>query len=130
MVWESEAESRRPKFDLRWSGLQDVPASDGFRVIRRRVQYDNGTLIRHSHLLDARRAAATVNLSPADAERLGVQAGDMVELEGNGTRIIGTVDIDSRLYEGTLAAPLQIADFDVSAVGNTVTVRKAVPEFA
>lgn len=130
LVWESEAESRRPKFDLRWSGLTDTTASTGFHVIRRRVQYDNGTLNRYSHLLDARRTTATVSLSTADAERLGVQAGDGVEVEGNGTRIIGKVHVDKRLYEGTLAAPVQITGFDVAAVGTTVTVRKAVPEFA
>lgn len=130
LVWESESESRRPKFDLRWSGLSDSATANGFHLIRRRVQYDNGTLIRHSHLLDARRATATVSLNPADAERLGVQNGDAVELEGNGVRVIGTVQIDKRLYEGTLAAPLQIADFDLAAIGTTVTVRKAMPEFA
>jgi NADH-quinone oxidoreductase subunit G len=130
LVWESEAESRRPKFDLRWSGLNEAETANGFRLIRRRVQYDNGTLIRHSHLLDGRRAGATVSLNPADAERLGVQSGDAVELEGNGTRAMGAVEIDNRLYEGTVAAPVQIAGFDVAALGTAVTVRKAVPEFA
>lgn len=126
LQWETEAEARRPKYDLRWHDLQPIAASQvgGYKLIRRRVQYDNGTLIRHSDLFKGRRAYATVTLNPQDAEAMGVAAGDRVELKGSGASAFGIAVIDPRLPQGYIAAPVQIEGYPVATLPPVVTLTK------
>ncbi len=48
------------------------------------------------------RPKQVVELSPADAERLGVTAGDQVELGSNGTRVSGAVAVRAAVPAGSV----------------------------
>ena len=131
--WKAESQSKRAKFDLQWHDLQPVEAPpDGqFRLIWQRKQYDNGTMIRHSTLLDNRRASAFVKLSPSDAESLQVEKGDMVMVAANGREVVAPLVIDRRVQAGSLVLPRNVDGIDNAlGEGGAVRVRKAVPAFA
>lgn len=135
LQWSVEAESRRPKFDLKWHDLQPVASlpSGEFRLIMQRKQYDNGTMIRHSSLLDGRRAKGFVKLSPQDADSLKMAKGDMVRVSANGSQVIAPLVIDSRLQPGTVVLPQNVDGIELDVVGEpqiTVTVKKATPAYA
>jgi len=48
------------------------------------------------------RAQQVVELSPSDAERLGVRDGDLVELGSNGTRVSGPVRLRAAIPHGSV----------------------------
>ncbi|GAP62219.1 hypothetical protein ARMA_0642 [Ardenticatena maritima] len=106
--WEVEAEARRPKFALRWHDLQAVEDAEGFRVVPQTRLYDNGTLIRRSTLLDQRRARPEVVLSAADAERLGVQDGDVVRLVRDGVQVEAPARIGKGVQPGVVVVPVDV----------------------
>jgi anaerobic selenocysteine-containing dehydrogenase len=41
-------------------------------------------------------------MSPSDAERLGLKAGDEVRVAQNGSSVVAAVDIKERIVEGTV----------------------------
>ncbi len=132
--WSSEAEARRPKFDLRWHELQPVAArSTGeFRVILQRKLYDQGTMIQHSHLLDLRRAAPQARLSPLDAGTLEATTGSMIEVSVGEARVRLPLLVDPSVEPGSvvLLANTPGLGLDALAGAGSATLAKAVAEFA
>jgi anaerobic selenocysteine-containing dehydrogenase len=56
---------------------------------------------RHSPVLQFLEPAQTVELSPADAERLGVGSGTPVQIAANGTRLRATAQVRAGVPEGS-----------------------------
>ncbi len=121
--WKAESQAKKPKFSLEWHELQpleDKPAKGQFRLLWQRKQYDNGTMIRHSALLDNRRATAFVKMSADDAQTLNAQKGDHITVAANGTQVTAPLMIDPRLRAGNVVLPMQIAGVDPT-LGQTGT---------
>jgi NADH-quinone oxidoreductase subunit G len=86
------------------------------------------------------RARQVIELSPADATRLGIREGDQVEVGSNGTRVKGPVRLRAAvpggsvfLVEGTHEQPanaLTEAMVEVRRVGDAVGVATAAPAIA
>ena len=130
--WKAQAESKRAKFSLEWHDLQpleDTRDKGQFRLLWQRKQYDNGTMIRHSALLDNRRATAFVKMSASDAQALNAQEGDHITVAANGTQATAPLMIDPNLRVGNVVLPWQVAGIDLG-LGQTgtsvsITVTKA-----
>jgi NADH-quinone oxidoreductase subunit G len=60
-----------------------------------------GYVTRHAPVLQFLKPKQTVELSPADAARLGVSEGTQVRVGVNGTRLNATVDVRGNMPEGT-----------------------------
>ncbi len=110
--WSVAAEARRPKYALRWSGLQPPRQADGVRLVPCRRLYDHGTMIARSHLLDWRRATPVVVLSADDAGKLGVEPDELVRVRVNGTSAVAPARVDPHLPAGVAVVP-----FDVDGAG-------------
>ena len=128
--WATEAEGRRPKYDLATPALQEIERGDGFRVIFQNKQYDNGTLIARTELLDGRRSSGFVKMSPEDAAGLGIVWGDPVHVRVDGRDSTLPVIIDEALVRGAIVLPRQCSDVNATpALGTTAqfaTVERAV----
>jgi len=131
--WKAESESKKPGFDLEWHELQSPSDQRGkgeFRLLWQRKQYDNGTMMQHSALLDNRRATAFIKMNPNDAQALNAQKGDHITVGANGTQVVAPLMIDSRLRAGNVVLPWQIAGIDptLGQTGTSVslTVTKAL----
>jgi anaerobic selenocysteine-containing dehydrogenase len=67
-----------------------------------------------------------VELSPADAERLGIGNGETVEVAQNGTRLRGTAAVRTGVPDGTAFLAEGIAEDSANALTEPVVeVRKA-----
>lgn len=132
--WKAAGESKRAKFELQWHDLQPTDASANpykpYRVIWQRKQYDNGTMIQHSTLLDGRRANAFIKLNPDDAASLEAQKGDMMRIAANGHEATGPLIIDAKLQSGTVVLPFNVKGVNNGLAEDDVRVSKAVPAFA
>jgi NADH-quinone oxidoreductase subunit G len=83
-----------------------------------------GSVTRHSPVLQFLRPQQTVELSPADAERLGLHAGEPVRVGLNGTRLRATVEVRAGMPEGTayLIEGTDDEPSNVLAIGEPCTV--------
>ncbi|MDQ7029017.1 MAG: molybdopterin-dependent oxidoreductase [Ardenticatenia bacterium] len=97
-TWAVQAEARRPKYALRWSGLRPPRHEEGVRLVARRRLYDHGTMIARSHLLDRRRARPEVLISSQEAARLGLEEqGGAVRVQANGVTLVTAARVEPRL---------------------------------
>jgi NADH-quinone oxidoreductase subunit G len=69
-----------------------------------------------SPLLQFMRAKQIVELSPADAERLGIRDGDRVEVGHNGTRVKGAVKLRAAVPAGSVFLAEGVVDEPVNAL--------------
>jgi NADH-quinone oxidoreductase subunit G len=65
------------RFAVKWAEPPALPSGDIIAVPVRRL-YHRGTLVAQSHTLDSRTLSSYIELSRADAERLGIADGDVV----------------------------------------------------
>ncbi|MBA3533530.1 MAG: hypothetical protein H0T73_16550, partial [Ardenticatenales bacterium] len=110
-----------------------APATAGqFRLVAETRLYDNGTMIRHSKLLDGRRAQPYVKLNPLDAGTLEVVEGDRVTVTSGNSQMTVPLRVDASLQPGVALLPLDVADgaFNGLAENTIATLAKAVTEFA
>ncbi|MDQ4076176.1 MAG: NADH-quinone oxidoreductase subunit NuoG [Chloroflexota bacterium] len=116
--WSTESESRRPKFDLHWHDLQPVRSvEDGqFNLILQRKLYDDGTMIRRSHLLDQRRAEPFVKLSPIDAGSIEAVEGDMVVVTSDAGQVTVPLRVDPTLQPGVAVVPVGVDGLSVGTL--------------
>jgi NADH-quinone oxidoreductase subunit G len=59
-------------------------------------------IARHAPILQFLRPEQTAEISPADADRLGLHAGEVVRVGANGTRVNATVEVRAGMPEGTV----------------------------
>jgi NADH-quinone oxidoreductase subunit G len=84
--------------------LSDPPAAaqaNGRLRLGSRPSLWTGYVTRHAPVLHFLKPEQTVELSPADAERLGVGSGTPVRVGVNGTRLNATVALRAEMPEGT-----------------------------
>ncbi|HET8756920.1 MAG TPA: molybdopterin-dependent oxidoreductase, partial [Solirubrobacteraceae bacterium] len=137
---------RWPELNQDWSGVWEpgpldaappAPAGDRLRLGTFRSLWADKT-VDVSPLLQFLRAKQVVELSPSDAERLGIGEGDRVEVGDNGTRVKGVVKLRAAVPAGSVflaegvrddpANALTEALVDVHRVGGPATPEpSAVP---
>jgi NADH-quinone oxidoreductase subunit G len=101
---ERDAASKLPAADLPTGQLEDPPAAaeaNGVLRLGARPSLWSGYVARHAPVLEFLRPEQTVELSPADAERLGVGSGAAVEVGVNGRRIGAKALVRANMPEGT-----------------------------
>ena len=92
---------------VQWVEPPALPSGDIIAVPVRRL-YQRGTLIAQSHLLDPRTLSAYIELSRADAERLGIADGDVVTVTlASGEREM-TAHVDGQAPKGAVLVPAPI----------------------
>jgi NADH-quinone oxidoreductase subunit G len=86
------------------AGAAVVPNADsyGFRIVALRSLYDEGTQVSHSRSSAGLAVTSSAHLHPLDAERLGVNDGDQVELHAGDRSLTLPVLVDARLPRGTV----------------------------
>ncbi len=90
-------------------GAAKLPAlSAGLRIVPVTRLYDLGQTLTPTTLLHQRMAKKEVWLHPAEAARLAVAAGELVELAGAGWKETAAVRLDENLPEGVLVAPRSV----------------------
>jgi NADH-quinone oxidoreductase subunit G len=84
--------------------LEDPPALDDSAGLRlgTRPSLWTGAVTKHAPVLNFLEPKQTAELSPADAERLGLLAGTAVQVGVNGTRVAATVALRAGMPEGTV----------------------------
>jgi NADH-quinone oxidoreductase subunit G len=102
---EREAASKLEAPELPDGELSDDPPAAGEANGRLRLgsrpSLWTGYVTRHAPVLQFLKPEQTVELSPADAERLGVGSGTPVRVGVNGTRLNATVALRAQMPEGT-----------------------------
>jgi NADH dehydrogenase/NADH:ubiquinone oxidoreductase subunit G len=101
---EREAASKLPAAELPDAQLSDpptAPEANGVLRLGTRPSLWSGYVTKHSPVLQFLRPDQTVELSPADAERLGVGSGTSVTVGMNGTRIGATAVVRAGVPEGS-----------------------------
>jgi NADH-quinone oxidoreductase chain G len=101
---EREAAAKLQAPDLPDGQLEDPPEAaeaNGRLRLGTRPSLWTGYVTRHAPILQFLKPQQTVELSPADAARLGVSEGTQVRVGVNGTRVNATVDVRGAMPEGT-----------------------------
>jgi NADH-quinone oxidoreductase chain G len=101
---EREAAVKLQAPELPDGQLEDPPAAaeaNGRLRLGTRPSLWTGYVTRHAPVLQFLKPKQTVELSPADAARLGVSEGMQVRVGVNGTRVNATVDVRGNMPEGT-----------------------------
>ncbi len=95
------------RFAVQWAEPPALPFGELIAVPVRRL-YHRGTLIAESHVLDPRTLSSYIQLSRADAERLGIADGDVVTVTfASGEREM-TARVDGQAPNGAVLVPAPI----------------------
>jgi NADH-quinone oxidoreductase subunit G len=95
------------RFAVKWGEPPALPSGDIIAVPVRRL-YHRGTLIAESHVLDSRALSPYIELSHADAERLGIADGDVVTVMlASGEREM-TARVDGQAPNGAVLVPAPV----------------------
>jgi predicted molibdopterin-dependent oxidoreductase YjgC len=101
---ERDAASKLQAPELPSGQLEDPPSApdaNGTLRLGTRPSLWSGYVARHAPVLEFLKPEQTVELSPADAERLGLGSGTSVRVGLNGTRIGATAVVRAGVPEGT-----------------------------
>jgi NADH-quinone oxidoreductase subunit G len=101
---EREAASKLGAPELPTDTLADPPAAaeaNGVLRLGTRPSLWTGYVTRHAPVLEFLRPEQTVELSPADAQRIGIGSGTPVQVGVNGTRIGAKALVRANVPEGT-----------------------------
>jgi NADH-quinone oxidoreductase subunit G len=101
---ERDAASKLPATELPDAQLADPPAAaeaNGVLRLGTRPSLWSGYVPRHAPVLEFLKPEQTVEISPADAERLGVGSGSDVSVGVNGTRIHAKAIVRANMPEGS-----------------------------
>jgi NADH-quinone oxidoreductase subunit G len=101
---ERDAASKLTAPDLPDAQLDEPPAApdaNGSLRLGTRPSLWTGYVARHAPVLEFLKPDQTVELSPADAERLGVGTGTEVHVGMNGTRVRATATVRANMPIGT-----------------------------
>ena len=82
-----------------------APADGRLRVEAGNAIFHHGTLTRHAPVLVGLLPSPTLYVSPADAARLGVEHGDLAQLEGAGAKLEVRVRVDRATAPGVAFFP-------------------------
>jgi NADH-quinone oxidoreductase subunit G len=113
--WPTLAEEATHTFVLRYEEPPDLPAparrrrSADVTLIAPRALYDGGTLLGKATILAPHVVPPHVAVSPDDAARLKVAAGNRVRVEANARQVTLPCRIDAGLPPGVAAIPRNLA---------------------
>jgi len=97
---------------------------------RQMYHWHTGTMTRRSFALDARESTPTVELSPADAEALGVHDGDTIAISSRRGRITIAVRISDRVARHQVFVPMHYREAAANLLTNPALDPYAgIPEF-
>jgi NADH-quinone oxidoreductase subunit G len=103
--WQTrDAASKLDAPELPTGQLEDPPSApdaNGSLRLGARPSLWSGYVTRHAPVLEFLKPEQTVELSPADAERLGLGSGASVSVGANGTRIAAKALVRATVPEGT-----------------------------
>ena len=111
---------REPTGELRAPAPAATPKGRGLRLVRYRPLF-SGAAVERVPELAFQRPAAEVQLSPQDARRLRIKAGDEVDVRSNGT----SRRLRARIDKGLVAGVARIADEHAEELQATVEVARA-----
>lgn len=89
-----------------------------------RLLYDRGPLFEPSKLMHQRVPEPYIELNAADAERLGIAAGDHVAISGEGFRAEVIARVDECAPMGYALLPLQLAHEPMPTIPVACSVQK------
>ena len=75
---------------------------EGLLLVATRTMYDDGMMLRHCPSSRGLAAAATARINPADADRVGIEAGAAVRIVSDFGHIEATLTIDAGVPPGSL----------------------------
>jgi NADH-quinone oxidoreductase subunit G len=78
-------------------------------LVAPRYLYDGGRLLAEAEILEPRLTKVEVMLSRPDAERLGLNEGDVVTISHNGSAVDLPIHINRRFIEGVAVLPRNLA---------------------
>ena len=97
---------------------------------RQMYHWHTGTMTRRSQALDSRESTATVELNPVDAEALGVEDGEEVEITSRRNAIRIAVRLSERVAHGQVFIPMHYREAAANLLTNPVLDPSAgIPEF-
>ena len=97
---------------------------------RQMYHWHTGTMTRRSHALDAREPTPIVELSPADAERLGVGEGDAVIVRSRRGQLRISVRLSDRVAQRQVFIPMHYREAAANLLTNPALDPYAgIPEF-
>jgi formate dehydrogenase alpha subunit len=85
---------------------------------RMMFHYHTGTQTRRTHALDQEVPTGYVELNPADAERLGIQDGQMVEVRSRRGRIHVPAEVSKKVQPGVVFIPFHFAECAANLLTN------------
>lgn len=92
--------------------------------------FHSGSMTRRAAVLDALVPQGVVEVHPADAERIGVAAGDKVRVVTRRGRIETFVNVAERVREGTIFVPFHFAEAAANELTNDVLdPQSKIPEY-
>jgi anaerobic selenocysteine-containing dehydrogenase len=89
-----------------------VPALDAYshRLVVTRKLYDHGTLVAHSPAISVLAQPRTIELNPADLDRLGVASGDRVKVTSSRASLVLEATARADVPKGIAALVFDQAD--------------------
>ncbi len=108
--WPSLAEQESAQVPLRFIAPA-APASNGpgLTLVAPRRLYDAGRLLAEAELMQPHLAQPKVQVSRADARKLGLANGDVVSISQNGVSVALPVQINRSVSEGIVVVPRNLA---------------------
>jgi predicted molibdopterin-dependent oxidoreductase YjgC len=108
--WATLAEHELLQIPLRFIAPANPPADgSGLTLAAPRFLYDDGRLLAEAELMQPHLHHPTVLLSRPDAEKLGLNNGDVVSVAQNGTAVNLPVQVNRQINEGIALVPRNLA---------------------
>ncbi len=114
--WPVVAEDPDARLEVRWLAPPELPPAgddEAVLLVPQKRLYDDGTLIEHSRILEAWVPAPLVYVSQADADRFGVQDGDMVNVVVEEESVTLTARVNDRMPAGVALIPLGLQGAEI-----------------
>ncbi len=94
-----------------------VQSSGGLKAVFSTALFDNGVRMKHDPHLIQLAKAPRLRMHPKEAEKKGLQNGDMVLLTANGQSIRAKIKYDSQVAEETVVIPLGFDEIPAHELG-------------
>ena len=125
LQWPTLAE-RGDSFELQFVAPTHTPSDAAFTLIAPRVLYDGGVLIGEAEILQSHLEQPAATFAQADADQLGITAGDEVTLSAGGNTVTLPVKIDRLLGAGLIRVPRNLSGSPAEQLLNGAGVTAAV----
>ncbi len=107
--WPTLAEQESAKIALRFIAPAQPSDDSGLTLVAPRFLYDDGRLLAETELVQPHLHRPKLLISPADAQQLGLNNGDMVTVSQNGSAVTLPVQVNRQLSQGVALTPRNLA---------------------